>query len=260
MRETLDQISADAVKDPMQVATQSRRSQLPKRFYKQASVVELDGEFTIHLDGRPVRTPSRSILKTTNRRVADMLADEWQAQQEVIDPLTMPVTRLINTAIDGVAADIQAVKEDIVRFAGSDLLCYRAESPDSLVALQNKHWDPLIDWAAIALNAKFVATAGIVHVAQSPETMAAVNVHVGSIDGAEVLTALHSLTSLAGSAIIALAVLHGESDIADAWLAAHVDEDWQISQWGEDSEAKALRKLRQRDFDAASRLIAALSK
>lgn len=260
MRELFDNIEAEAVRDPMRVASQSMKPKLPKRFYKTVDVIEEAGGFIVRLDGKSVRTPAKTPVRVANEPTALLLVSEWQAQEEHIDPTTMPMTRLVNTAIDGVATDMQAVKEDIIRFAGSDLLCYRADGPQGLQAMQLEHWDPLIDWAQSALGARFVLTEGIIHVAQPPETISAYSAHVGMIDQPVQLASVHSLTSLSGSAIIAMALFKGSVDADEAWTATHVDEDWQASQWGEDSEAQALRAARKREFDAAVEMLEALKR
>lgn len=260
MRELFDNIEAEAVRDPMRVASQSMKPKLPKRFYKTVDVIEEAGGFIVRLDGKSVRTPAKTPVRVANEPTALLLVSEWQAQEEHIDPTTMPMTRLVNTAIDGVATDMQAVKEDIIRFAGSDLLCYRADGPQGLQAMQLEHWDPLIDWAQSALGARFVLTEGIIHVAQPPETISAYSAHVGMIDQPVQLASVHSLTSLSGSAIIAMALFKGSVDSGEAWTATHVDEDWQASQWGEDSEAQALRAARKREFDAAVEMLEALKR
>ncbi len=258
MRDMLENIEAEAVRDPMKVAAQSMKKQRPKRFYKKVDVVEEEGSFLLHLDGRTVKTPTRQVVRVKTESTARVLAAEWQAQQEFIDPMSMPVTRLVNTAIDGVAKDMQVVKEDVIRFAGSDLLCYRAEGPKELIENQMRQWDPVLDWAQSALNARFVVAEGVIHVAQPVETIAAFGTHVGLVDDALQLAALHSITALTGSAIIAMAVYKEALEPEEGWRAAHVDEDWQISQWGEDDEARSLRNAKKEEFDAAVQVLKAL--
>jgi len=258
VRETIESLEDGSIRDPMKAAAQNMKTQLPKRFYKRAEATETKEGFVIHLDGRPVRTPARSLLLVPSRRAGELLAKEWQAQKQYIDPMSMPVTRLVNTALDGVARDMQVVKEDITRFAGSDLLCYRADGPQLLIEAQQLHWDPLVDWAHTSLNARFLLAEGVMHITQPPESIAAIGTHLGAVDKPIVLAALHSITSLCGSAIIAMAVFKQEIAPENAWVAAHVDEDWQVSQWGEDSEAQALRAARKKDFDAAVMLLKAL--
>ncbi|RUZ95473.1 ATP12 family protein, partial [Mesorhizobium sp. M7A.F.Ca.US.001.02.1.1] len=174
-----------------------------------------------------------------------------------IDPVKMPVMRLVNTAIDGVASDPQAVLEDILRFASSDLTCYRADAPQGLVERQNQHWDPVIDWAR-TLGARFNLAEGIIHVEQPRETIAVLGSHLAQRAEPLRLAAIHVMTSLTGSALLALAVDFGEIDAEAAWAAAHVDEDWQIEHWGQDAEAVARRAARKRDMMAAAGLLQAL--
>lgn len=244
---------------PTRVSEPSRASQLPKRFYKTVEVVAGDDAFVVTLDGKSIRTPGKDLLATRSKTIADIMAQEWAGQEERIDPMRMPVTRLLNTAIDGVAGDMQAVKEDIIRFASSDLLCYRADGPEPLNALHLQHWDPLIEWAQTALGAQFTLAQGIMHVEQPGEAMAAFSTHVGQIDDPLVLASCHLVTSLTGSAIVAMAVLKGACDLDEAWAVAHVDEDWNASQWGEDEEAADRRAARLVDMKAAVSCIQALN-
>jgi len=170
----------------------------------------------------------------------------------------MPVMRLVNTTIDGVANDPQAVLEDILRFASSDLLCYRADAPQGLVERQNEQWDPVIDWARTTLGARFNLAEGIIHVEQPRETIAVLGSHLNQRAEPLRLAAIHLMTSLTGSALLALAVDFGELDAETAWAAGHVDEDWQIEHWGQDAEAVARRAARKRDMMAAVSLLEAL--
>ena len=245
--------------DPVRRAQIQMKTHLPRRFYEAVSVVPAgEGGFAVHLDGKPVRTPAKALLSLPGEKAALLVAQEFSAQEEVIDPVTMPVTRLVNTALDGVAGEMQAVLEDILRFASSDMLCYRADTPQGLVESQNAHWDPVLDWARSALGARFNLAEGVVHVEQPGESIAVLGSRLALRSEPLRLAALHLMTSLTGSALLALAVEAGELDAEAAWLAAHVDEDWQISQWGQDAEAVARRNARHRDFTAAVRLLEAL--
>jgi chaperone required for assembly of F1-ATPase len=261
MRDILSDLEAGKLlsdPDPVRRAQIQMRTPLPKRFYKAVSV-EPDGEvFGVRLDGKPVRTPGKALLALPNAAAAALVAGEFEAQAEVIDPVTMPTLRLVNTAIDGVAADPQAVLEDILRFASSDLLCYRADGPQGLVDRQNRHWDPVLDWARSDLGARFNLAEGVIHVEQPRGTIAVLGAHLARRADPLRLAALHVMTSLTGSALLALAVEAGGLDTEAAWLAAHVDEDWQIEQWGQDAEALSRRAQRKRDMMAAAGLLAAL--
>jgi chaperone required for assembly of F1-ATPase len=244
--------------DPVRRAQIQMKTPLPKRFYKVASVAPVDGRYTVQLDGKPVRTPGRALLILPSEQAALLVVGEFDAQEKVIDPMTMPVLRLVNTAIDGVAADPQAVLEDVLRFASSDLLCYRAEAPEGLVERQNAHWDPVIDWVQSELSASFNLAEGVVHVPQPRESLAILGAHLARRVEPMRMAALHVMTTLTGSALLALAVEASALDSEAAWMAAHVDEDWQIEHWGQDAEAFARRTQRKRDFLAAVALLGTL--
>ncbi len=250
-----DMLSDD---DPVRRAQIKSRRPLPKRFYETASVAAIDEWFAVQLDGKPILTPARNRLSLPTRALAELIASEWNAQEEDIDPVSMPVTRIVNTALDGVALDPQAVKEDILRFAGTDLLCYRADGPDALVLRQAESWDPVLEWAHVALNARFVLAEGIVHVTQPKETIAALGAHLAAYDSPIVLAGLHSMTTLTGSALLALATAQEEIGADEAWQAAHVDEDWNADQWGSDSQAQARRTHRWGEMQAADQAVRAI--
>ena len=244
--------------DPVRRAQIQMKTPLPKRFYTAASVVPVENAFAVHLDGKSVRTPGKALLALPTEKAAALVAAEFEAQAETIDPVTMPVLRLVNTAIDGVASDPQAVLEDVLRFASSDLLCYRADSPQGLVDRQNVHWDPVIDWARSSLGARFELAEGVIHVEQPRESIAVLGAHLARRNDPFRLAAIHVMTSITGSALLALAVDAGELTGETAWTAGHVDEDWQIEHWGQDSEAVARRAFRHRDMMAAVALLEAL--
>lgn len=244
--------------DPIRRAQIQMKKPLPKRFYSDVAVTEGEGGFVVALDGKAVRTPARNLLAAPTRTLAELMAAEWQAQVEVIDPASMPVTKLVNTAIDGVATDTQAVFEDILRFSGTDLLCYRAETPDELVERQIERWDPVLDWASNALGARFVLAEGIVHQQQPQSAIAAFSAALRKHDNATALAILHTITTLTGSALLALAFAEGELDETEVWSLAHLDEDWTFEHWGSDEEAEERRALRLVDFQAATRAFLAL--
>ena len=214
--------------------------------------------FRLLLDDRPVRTPAKNELVLPTRALAETVAAEWQAQGKRIDPASMPLTHLANSAIDGVMRREAEVRADIVRYAGGDLICYRAEAPPELVHRQSQAWDPVLAWARDALGASFHVARGVMPVTQ-PMPAAHAVAHAIEAHGAFELAALHVMTTLTGSVLLALAHATGRLTVHDAWAAAHIDEDWQISQWGEDAEAKARRDLRWAEMRAASRLLALLS-
>jgi chaperone required for assembly of F1-ATPase len=228
------------------------RPQPIRRFYQAVEVTEQDGRFVLSLDGRGARTPGRNPLAAHSRALMLEVAAEWERQRETIDPAEMPLTRLLNSAIDGVAHTMAETRADIVRYAGSDLLCYRAEEPDTLVERQAHTFDSVLRWAVESLGARFNVTTGIVHVAQPPQALAAIAAALDSYDDPAALAALSVMTTLSGSALLALAVARGFFSAEAAWRAAHVDEDFQAERWGADAEAIARREARWREFEAAA--------
>jgi chaperone required for assembly of F1-ATPase len=252
-----DQISTDWFPtpdepNPMRAAQAGMKPPLPKRFYKEAGVEEREGAYHLTLDGRTARTPAKHPLALPTYGLAAAVAAEWDRQTTDIDPATMPVTRIVNSAIDGVSVRRAEVVGDIAKYAGSDLTCYRAGTPERLVQEQGASWDPVIGWAQEALGARFALAEGVIHVAQSDEAMAAVRARVERIDSPFALAALHVMTTLTGSVLIALAHADGRLNVDEAWAAAHADERYQESVWGEDYEAGERRKIREADFKAAS--------
>jgi chaperone required for assembly of F1-ATPase len=230
---------------------------LPKRFYETADHAPAEeGGFLIRLDGRAVRTPGKARLVVPDEAVAAAIVAEWAAQGEFIKPASMPLTRLANSAVDGVVGAMEETRAEVLRYAGSDLLCYRADTPEQLAALQEEKWGPLLDWMQQQFHARFMLAAGIVHVEQFPETIEAVDRAIGDLDVFRI-AALNTVTTLTGSAILALAVLHGRLTAEEAWALAHIDEDYQIALWGEDEEASARRAARWREMQAAALVLAA---
>jgi chaperone required for assembly of F1-ATPase len=239
------------------VVTDSLAKPLARRFYKEASISDAE-PFQILLDGRPAKTPKKRQLGVPSRPLAEAIATEWLTQEELIDPARMPLTRFANTAIDAVADALDAVAADIVAYAGSDLCCYRAETPEELRVLQAAHWDPVVAWARDALGARFTVVSGVMPVAQPVAALAAIAAALEPHEAFR-LTGLHVLTTLTGSALLALALARGHLHVNAAWAAAHVDEDYQISLWGEDTEAAARRRHRRAEFDAANQLLHCLT-
>lgn len=229
--------------------------QLPRRFYKVVEVgpARPDGSRLILLDGRTARTPGKRELRLASKALAEAVATEWDVQREAIDPASMPLTRLVNTAIDGVEARMADVAVDIVKYAGHDLLCYRVDYPAGLAERQRQLWDPVLGWIGERHGATFAVSSGLMPVTQSEDAGARIARAVAPLDPLR-LTALHVMTTLMGSALLGIAVLEGHLTPEAAWLAAHVDEDWQISEWGEDAEATARRERRWREMQAASAL------
>jgi len=257
MRDLFDEASGKSPLDPEEAVRRTMRRPRRNRFYACAGVVEAPNGYAITLDDKPIRTPSGRQMVAPRREIADAIAAEWAAQEEFIDPLTMPLTRFANSVIDAVVDRVDAVTDDIAKFFGSDLLFYRAGHPDTLVAREAAHWDPLLFWAADALGAHFILAEGIVHVRQPDSAIAAARAALP--DDPWSIAALHVVTTLTGSALLALALLRGVLDPDQVWAAAHVDEDWNIEKWGVDEEVAARRAARLVDFRAAAAILKALN-
>jgi chaperone required for assembly of F1-ATPase len=254
MRDLIEDIFANSPLDPSEAARRSARPQRRQRFYRSARVGEGTANFPILLDDRAVRTPARRPLEAPSRALADAFAAEWNAQGEFIDPASMPLTRLANAIIDGVVDAPQAVAAEIEKFLACDLLFYRADRPEGLVARQAQHWDPLIAWAHDALGASFVLAQGVNFVAQPQAALTAARAAIPQDPWR--LGAVNAVTTLTGSALIALAVDAGRLSAQDAWTAAHVDEDWNMELWGRDELALERRRYRWAEMEAAARVLA----
>jgi chaperone required for assembly of F1-ATPase len=239
--------------DPVQLARTGQVRQLPKRFYREVTVAARGSGYAVHLDGRPLRTPGKIVLVLPTEALASAIAEEWSAQVEHIDPLSMPLTRLANSVRDQVEGREAVVRADIVKFAGSDLLCYRAEGPEGLVRAQAEAWDPVLAWARATLGADLAVGTGLMHVEQPDASRVAIEAAVSEYESFRLASA-HVITTLLGSVVLMLATLADSVTPEEAWRAAHVDEDWQASKWGADAEATRRRESRKAEFLAAVRL------
>lgn len=231
------------------------RQPLPQRFYKEVKVVCEEEGFSLLLDGCPVKTPAKRHFLVPTKLFAAFVAKEFENQKQVIDPAKMPMTRLVNTVIDGIADDMQVVFEDVLRFVACDMIFYRAQTPKELVQRQCEQWDPLLDWAEEKLGARFHITEGLMHVEQSREAVQAVSNYLRKVESPYMLAALHMMTTLTGSALLALAVAERKVDADHAWNLAHLDEDWMIEQWGTDEETMMRRSQKKVEFSAAATVI-----
>ena len=256
MRDLFEDIFKNAPLDPEQAARRAVRPHLRRRFYQRAEVEDADGEFRIVLDGRPVKTPARRTLAAPTRALAQALAAEWEAQRDVIDPAKMPLTRLANTIIDGVTDAPSAVAAEVNRYLACDLVFYRAPGPAGLVAWQAEAWDPVLAWVRETLGARFVLAQGIAFVAQAPHALAAASAAIPTDPWR--LGAMHAITTLTGSALIAIALSRGALSVDAAWAAAHVDEDWNMKFWGRDALALERRAARFAEMQAAAIVLEAI--
>ena len=250
MRELFDDIAGQSEANPMEAARRSSRAVQRKRFYADAGVGEADGGYTVTLDGKPTKTPSGRTVIVPARALAEMIAAEWNAQGEFIEPLTMPLTRFANSVVQGVVDQAEAVRDDVAKYFASDLLFYRAGHPEGLVAREATHWDPVLFWARDALGAHFMLAEGVMHVRQPDAAIAAAR---GALPGDPwMIAALHVITGLTGSALLALALFHGVITPDQVWAAAHVDEDWNAEKWGVDDEVAARKAAKLVDFNAVA--------
>ena len=227
----------------------------PKRFWKTATPTVCEGGFTVLLDGRAVKTPAKASLTVPTLALAEAIAVEWDAQEKLIDPRTMPVTRGANAAIDKVRTQRDEVVALLAEYGDSDLLCYRAAGPDGLIERQAAHWDPLLAWAADTLDVRLAVGEGVMHVPQDPAALARLTAEVAAFDDFA-LAAAHDLISMSGSLVLALAVTRQAVDVEHAWVVSRVDEHWQVEQWGHDDDAAATEAIKRAAFLDAARFFA----
>lgn len=246
-------------KDGIAKAREAMRAELPVRFYKSVGVEETDEGFLLTLDGRPVHTPAKKKAIVPVKSLAAEMVAEWDAQATHIDAAAMPIVRLVNSVVDNVQVNRELIVEEIAGCANSDLLFYRAEGPEALILRQQESWDPVLERFAKDLGTGFKTATGIIHVAQSENDLNKIKQFVEKTNDF-VIASLAIMTNLTGSILLPLAYHNGWVDAEFTWNAAHVDEDWQISQWGPDDEAEVRRAMRKRDFLAACRVIDLMAK
>jgi chaperone required for assembly of F1-ATPase len=225
-----------------------------KRVYKEVTTRPVDGGWGVALDGGPLRTPGKNLLVLPSEVLATAIAAEWDAQEAEIRPATMPLFRLAAAAIDRTATQRDLIVAETANYAGTDLVCYRADQPPALAARQHEVWQPLIDWASRRYDAALLVTVGIIPAPQSLATLGAFAAVVVAQDDFR-LTALHSLTAACGSLVIALALSEGRIDSEAAFAASQLDETFQIEAWGEDADAAARRHALAADIAAAARFL-----
>ncbi len=224
----------------------------PKRFWKTANATACDDGYTVLLDTRTVKTPAKANLTVPTMAMAEAIAAEWDAQEKVPDPATMPVTRGANAAIDKVRRQRDEVIALLAEYGDSDLLCYRAAGPEELITQQSAGWDPMLDWAADKLGARLFVGEGVMHVPQTTLALEKLKAEVAAFDDFG-LAAVHDLISLSGSLILALAITKDAISVEKAWALSRIDEHWQIAQWGADEEAAAVEATKRAAFFDAAR-------
>ncbi|MCM2293695.1 ATPase [Allorhizobium sp. BGMRC 0089] len=258
MRDIFDGLTPEpSDPDPVRRAQIQMKRPLPKRFYKEVTVEAANDGFAVLLDGRSIKTPVKRQLILPSEAVAELVAEEWRAQAEEINPAAMPVSRLVNTALDAVANSLDEVIDDLVRFSGSDLLCYRAEEPQALVERQSEAWNPVLAWLVETHGVRLITVSGIMHQQQPDQSAAAFRRAIERYCSPLPLSALHVMTTLTGSVALALALADGFLNLDETWRLAHLDEDWTNEHWGTDAEAQARRDARFDEMQAAYSLLSA---
>ena len=230
----------------------------PRRFYKTAGIAARGGGFIVTLDGRTAKTPAGAPLALPVEALARLVAAEWGAQGEQLDLTEMPASRLASTVIDRTAAAGPALAREVARYAGSDVLCYGAEGPGTLVESQGRRWGPLLDWAYDDLGVALRRVTGVMHQPQPPEALARVEALVASLDP-YAQAAVAYAAPLFGSAVLALAVQRGRLGAEEAFELSRLDEAFQEARWGVDAEAAARTERLREEARFLDRWFAALS-
>ncbi|MFC7535798.1 ATP12 family chaperone protein [Sphingomonas sp. GCM10030256] len=225
-----------------------------KRFWTTAEAQPADGGWSIFLDGRPVRTPARAVLRAETEPLARAIAAEWQNAPETVDPRAMPMTGLANAAVDRVAADPASFAAGLAKYGEGDLLTYRADGPEALVSRQAERWDPFLQWARRRFDVDFAGTHGITFVPQPAATIERLS-HAVAAMPPFALAGLSPLVTIGGSLVVALAVAEQQASVEEAWAAVSLDEAWQIEKWGSDAEAEAMLEGRRAEFLAGARFL-----
>jgi chaperone required for assembly of F1-ATPase len=254
MRDLFEKVPLE---DPVAAARRGGRPALRRRFYRQASARVEGSGYVVRLDDKPLRTPARRPLATPTLALAEVLAAEWQAQRDWIDPASMPLSRLANAIIDGVADAPLSVAAEVAKYLASDLLFYRAGGPPGLVERQRHYWDPILAWGAEEFGARFEVAQGVTPIAQPEQSLQAVR--AGIPHDPWRLGAVHAATTLTGSALMAVAVARRQLSAEAAWQAANVDEEWNMEQWGRDRLAVERLTLRFAELQAAALVLDSLS-
>ena len=226
----------------------------PRKFWKEVAVQPREAGWTVELDGRLLRTPAKRELVVPTQSLAEAMAEDWRAQDERIDPETMPVTRSSNAALDKVAPQRAEVVAHIAEYGDTDLLCYRATTPEGLVARQDNAWNPMLDWCQGRFDARLTAVAGVIHAPQPGPALGRLRAAVEAYD-VFALTGLHDLVALSGSLVLGLAAAEGARPPEELWALSRLDEDWQAEQWGHDDEAAAMAEKKRGAFLHAKRFV-----
>lgn len=230
----------------------------PHRFYKTVTTTLCENGYAISLDGRIPKTPAKNALILPNLASAQLVAAEWEAQGEAVIPACMPLTRLVNVAIDRASITRDAMIDEVVKYAGTDLVCYRAPTPKTLVAAQAAGWDPLMEWAATTHGVHLTITYDPLAIPQPAASLIALRAAITRYDDWH-LTALAFANGLAGSAIVALALVDRRINGETAFKAIRIEENWQAARWGADPDEEYVANARRLDLVAVGDLVSALA-
>jgi len=225
-----------------------------KRFWTEVTVGPTDGGFEVLLDGRSIKTPAKTAFVTPTRALAEAVAEEWDGQGEAMNPVAMPMTRYVNSTIDGIIPRRGEIIGMVAAYGESDLLCYRAEHPDALVARQADRWDPLLSWARERYDAPMILASGVMPVTQPGPSVERLTAAVATHDDFA-LASLHDLVAISGSLVLGLAVSEKRLAQNEALALSRLDDEWQIEQWGVDEEAARVAAHKADEFAAAARLM-----
>ncbi len=226
----------------------------PKRFWKEVTVGQTEGGFDIQLDGRPIKTPAKNVFVAPTRALAEAVAEEWHSQEGAMNPAAMPLTRYVNSTIDGITPRREEIVGMVAAYGESDLLCYRAEHPERLIARQAERWDPLLDWVRERYDAPLILASGVMPVTQPAPSVARLRKAVASHDDFA-LASLHDLVAISGSLVLGLAVSEGRLEASEALSLSRLDDDWQSEEWGVDEDAAAVAAIKAGEYAAAARLL-----
>lgn len=228
-RGTLPKSSETQIKLPTQ---ETRR----KRVYKTVALLETDDGFGVALDGRQMHTPSKSKLLTASRALAQAICDEWDSQGDFIDPGSMPLTKLLNSATDRIKPDPATIISGLLGYFDTDLLCYRAANPADLSELQSSVWQPVLDWLNEAHDIDLSVGTGVMPFAHDAAAHGRAEAFLMDCNVTK-LTGVQATAGLTASLSLGFALVEQRLSGAEVAAAATLDETWQMEKWGEDQEA-----------------------
>ena len=218
-----------------------------RRFYTEVGVTDGAEGFSVTLDDKPIKTPIKNALFMPTKALAEAVANEWRAQEDSIVPSSMPMTRLVNSVLDRVAPRRAEIIMELVAYGHTDLVCYRADEPDELVALQGQTWNPYLDWLEAELGVDLVTTTGVLPIVQSDAAVARLMAELENLDDFA-LTAFHAFVAGFGSIVLALAAVRGFSSFDECWQASVLDQTFQEQKWGSDPEVVENRERLKQDL------------